>query len=326
MKKHLFYIGIIILFVCTSCAAPKYSVVNISGTPGTKIYASAMSEKPLGEIPLSGTLELQIDNKYNIYDVLFAHDAISNMRIPFALNYTKHKYSDPAVYHAGLGLGIAGSSLAFGSVTTFILDAASAGLAILIPSLAISGAGWGMLGTYKKNAKNLLYKNNFDYLPDQVTNQDLTFTMPEYEYEPRIVPVWFNEQEEQDNKSKSEVSTIKLRDNTKTIVGMYKGTCSISQDGEDVDQIDNIRLNLVRINNTTVSGVVLNAQGEELIGNAAEFQVRKKDGHFILTNKTNDNVTIDIDANGNLIYSNPSVMIEGSIYQIQVKANKDQGQ
>lgn len=324
MKKHLFYIGIIILFVCTSCAAPKYSVVNISGTPGTKIYESAVSEKPLGEIPLSGTLELQIDNRYVLYDVLFAHDAISDMKIPFALNYTKHRYSDPAVRIAGLELGTFGAIGSVVSIIPFVLGETSVGLGVLFPSLATSGVGWGMMGAYKKNCKNKLYDNNFDYLPDQVTNQDLTFTMSEYEYEPRVSPIKFNEQEEQDNKSKSEVSTIKLRDNTKTIVGIYKGTCSISQDGEDVDQIDNIRLNLVRINNTTVSGVVLNAQGEELIGNAAEFQVRKKDGHFILTNKTNDNVTIDIDANGNLIYSNPSVMIEGSIYQIQVIANKDQ--
>lgn len=322
MKKCLFYIGLVTLCLFNSCAVPKQSVVNISGTPGTHIYESPIREKPLGVIPQSGTLALTLDNKLGVWDVLFAHDSIRNVMIPFALNYTKKNYGSDAIFWTGMGMGACGISITSGGLVMTILSGLG-GLAMLIPGLALTSAGWSMFGVENKRQKEYpIYTENFDYLPNQVTNQDLELKMPEYEYEPRVSPIKSNEQEVRDDMAKAEVSTIKLRDNTKTIIGTYNGTCTISQDGDEIDQIADIQLQLTRINSTTVSGVLLDTHGKELLGKASEFQVRKRDGHFILTNKEKEDVTIDIDSNGKLIYNNPSVMIEDAIYQIQVQANK----
>lgn len=327
MKKRLFYIGLVVLCLFTSCAVPKQSVVNISGIPGTHIYESPTSEKPLGVIPESGTLALSLNNEYGgIWDVLFAHDSIRDIMIPFALNYTKHNYHRVEMGLFGMEMTIfgligVGSGILCMALSDGDSDFLNAGGAVLGAGGGLTGIGGSLWGV--SNLKqNALFEHNFDYLPNQVTNQDLELKMPEYEYEPRVSPVKSNEQEVRDDMAKAEVSTIKLRDNTKTIVGTYKGTCTISQDGDEIDQIANIQLQLARVNNTTVSGVLLDAQGNELLGKASEFQVRKRDGHFILTNKEKEDVTIDIDSNGKLIYNNPSVMIEDAIYQIQVQANK----
>lgn len=355
MKKSLFYIGLVALCLFTSCAVPKQSVVNISGVPGTHIYESPIREKPLGVIPQSGTLALTLNNEVGMWDVLFAHDSIRNIMVPFALNYTNHNYHREEMRGTGIALFSVGSAALLGGMLTMIAGGvdeqkawerynskgsyvyknksalergkAAAKEIVVAGSIPFSigaglaGAGGALWGVADLKG-NALFNNNFNYLPNQVTNQDLALKMPEYEYEPRVSPLKPKVQEVQDDLAKAEISTIKLRDNTKTIVGTYKGTCTISQDGEEIDQIANIQLQLARVNNTTVSGVLLDAQGNELLGKAAEFQVRKKDGNFVLTNKEKEDVTINIDSNGKLIYNNPSVLIEDAIYQIQVQANK----
>lgn len=163
------FIGLLALML-SSCNTPQNFVVQ--GQPGT-VICSPTNER-LAVIDNTGTAQVTLYRKNDYFHYLQAQAPGSNQWVPFALDYKDHNRTRRGVLW-GTGM-ILCSSVTVSSAATGIAFAAT-GLEAggILTAAGIGAAGCTILGLiapkYAFNAGK--YGSDYDYLPQQSTNEDL---------------------------------------------------------------------------------------------------------------------------------------------------------
>ncbi|MBQ6083737.1 MAG: hypothetical protein IJK92_05225 [Bacteroidales bacterium] len=164
MKKQIFKIIALLLTIAmlSSCSTQTFIV---HGTPGTVISNS--NNEDIAVIDKTGQANITLERKpYSHY--LLAKSPNSDVKVPFALDYKNHNRNLP---NSLICVGAAAISLA-------IAVTAGQGEPMNIPNLVIGIVG--VVGSYmafikimtNSGRENDVYRN-YDYLPNQTTNNDL---------------------------------------------------------------------------------------------------------------------------------------------------------
>ena len=302
--RKLFYIKIFLLIslILVSCGAPQRIVV--SGNPGTSIYTPYKLE--LAKIGEDGKVKVVI-NGNTYYPFLLSKEADSDTYIPFGLDYKKHSYSGckTAYWFSGL--------------TCFTMV-----------TLPIVMETQGRLN-------QLDHGYQYKYLPEHLTNEDMSFTHPKIEVvdfvaseidkaETKNKQAEVVEKEKASSKSTKSFgskSTKSFKDYSTVLAGEYVGNGTLSINGNVIEKYANIIVELHRIDNKKVAVQVGEANGVEFFGEASSYSVRKNsDGTFSLVHNDVSVATIKIDGNSKLVYLHPRVNIDGDMYTLKITANK----
>lgn len=153
---------LLIIAILSSCSTQSFVV---HGEPGTIIYNS--NNEDIAIIDKTGQANITLERKpYSHY--LLAKSPNSDVRVPFALDYKNHNRNLP------------NSLICVGAAAISVAIAVTAGQAepINIPNLVIgivgvvgSGTAFDIIMT-NPDRENDVYRN-YDYLPNQTTNNDL---------------------------------------------------------------------------------------------------------------------------------------------------------
>lgn len=176
--RTTFLTALLGLFVLTfsSCSSSQSFFVN--GYPGTVI---AMPEgNVLAQIDRTGTTQITMKRSNGYYNYLLAQSPNSDLPVPFALDYKDHNRNGAKYALEGFGgtVGIAGGIAAFGGLVGAIIKTISEGddaNTKFLGGLGLAGIGAGLVGggIYLCGSNMDQQERNYDYLPQQTTNNDI---------------------------------------------------------------------------------------------------------------------------------------------------------
>lgn len=332
MKRLIEILGIVVCVILLhSCTTSQK--VTVQGTPGTEIYSPTMER--LGVVSSNGKVSFKISSD-DYFSYLMSKNAGANELIPFALDYKRHSFIGTQILKwTGYTVVTAG---AFAALVGGFACIGGDGDEVGEPFLAAGGVA-AALGTIigmpaDMRSNQTQYEHKYKYLSVQETNQDVHFT--------QIVDVGYRKTKQNyDNNApyvsdranngspssiatrrKSSVSKRTLNDNAKLVSGSYFGTGYLTQKGKIVEEYDNIKVVILRIDNNNVNVDVFE-NGESYFSKTNKYQVTKKGKNtYILSLDGNSDALITIDNAGHLTYIHPKVNIDGEIYTLNLTANK----
>ena len=332
MKKIIELLGIVICVILLhSCTTSQK--ITVQGTPGTEIYSPAMER--LGIVGPNGKVSFKISSD-DYFSYLMSKNAGANELIPFALDYKRHSFIGTQILKwTGYTVVTVG---AFSALVGGIACIGGDGDEVGVPFLA-AGGGAAALGAIigmpaDMRSNQTQYEHKYKYLSVQETNQDVHFN--------QIVDVGYRKtKQNNDNNAphvsdranngsssstatrrKSSVSKRTLNDNAKFVSGSYFGTGYLTQKGKVVEEYDNIKVVIVRIDKNNVNVDVFE-NGESYFSKTNKYQVMKKGKNtYVLSLDGISDALITIDNAGHLTYIHPKVNIDGEIYTLNLTANK----
>lgn len=332
MKKIIELLGIVICVILLhSCTTSQK--ITVQGTPGTEIYSPAMER--LGIVGPNGKVSFKISSD-DYFSYLMSKNAGANELIPFALDYKRHSFIGTQILKwTGYTVVTVG---AFSALVGGIACIGGDGDEVGVPFLA-AGGGAAALGAIigmpaDMRSNQTQYEHKYKYLSVQETNQDVHFN--------QIVDVGYRKtKQNNDNNAphvsdranngsssstatrrKSSVSKRTLNDNAKFVSGSYFGTGYLTQKGKVVEEYNNIKVVIVRIDKNNVNVDVLE-NGESYFSKTNKYQVTKKGKNtYVLSLDGISDALITIDNAGHLTYIHPKVNIDGEIYTLNLTANK----
>lgn len=314
-------------FLASSCSTS--TVFTVYGEPGTEILTP--SKSTIATIDNTGKVSLSNPDD-NYYAFLLSHKPGSNDYIPFALDY-KHKDYTGTKVARGLGFVLAGMgtfSLTVGTIAGIIggeetMQDVGLPMIVLGGVAALLGSGFALSANSRLDQTS--HTNSYKYLPTQKTNEDIQFTKPVYEsYVPeKKRSVAITSESSYSNKSlASSSSTKKLKDNASKVEGTYIGSGTLKQGNEVIENYNDITVTLKRKTKDIVLVNVIESDGSKFFSSDGEYTIKKlSNGKYSLTLKGIKNATIEIDSRNNLIYLHPRVNIEGDVYTLSIRANKE---
>ncbi len=311
------------LFSALFVSCVSVQKISVKGTEGTKIYNP--ESKYLGTIDADGSMDIELPGG-EYYPFLLSKAPGSNLIVPFALDYIEKNYTGKITFGA-LSI-VAVSEGAVFLPLSFLFENP-------IPSLAVSGAVlglgiWGLATCGKYFFSNHIPSSfSYEYLSEHRLNSDMTFTKPVFnEPEKTLTSV---KKLETSVSSSSSVSKRQLSQKTnrtlndygKQLEGSYKGSGALTLNGENIETYTDIVIKLVRADRAMVSVNVVESNGNSYFESTSDYTIKKgNDETFVLTHASISDATIVIDKDSNLVYKHPKVDIEGGIYTLSIKANK----
>lgn len=160
----------------SSCSSSQTFFVN--GYPGTII--AYPDGNALAQIDHSGTTQITLNRNGGYYHYLLAKAPNSDLPVPFALDYKDHNRNGAKYALEGIGgtVGIAGGIALFGGLVGAIIKETSEGEdanTYFLGGLGLAGLGAGIAGgaIYVSGRNMDQQERNYDYLPQQTTNNDI---------------------------------------------------------------------------------------------------------------------------------------------------------
>lgn len=325
--RNLKYILLPLILFVASCSTSQK--ITVSGVPGTEILSPGREH--LGTIDQTGQLQLSVPSNSG-YEFLLSRTSGDGQCVPFALDYQEHNYSGaPFCFGAGLGISSAGLAAA---MVGLIMTACGVEAAIpaIITGFVAGGAGLGLgiPGDFRR--RQTAYQWNYKYLNGQSTNQDILLTDVENtgtvrHIEPQapkpvtqapVTPA----PEKSVRPATSTTSARSFKDYSKEVCGVYRGIGKLVQRGVVIENFLAISVEIQQIDKRTVS-VDVQDGGSSFFYTKMTYRVEKDaQGGYILTSTDIPAATIKINSAHNLIYTHPSVDIDGDIYSLELDCNK----
>lgn len=292
MKRiiKIFFIAIIVI-TASSCSSTKE--ICITGKPGVEIYSQYMEK--IAEIESDGKASASVSFNPETYRVvhhiMFSHEKDSDLYIPFALNFEEHKFGNNKL------------------VTAF---------AYTSPLLFFSPFTW--MGISQDEQSDL----NFQYLPEQATNQDIVFTPLKQTAEYKTLD------KSSQNISKSKANTERRRfssgsshnnnDPMSVITGRYSGKGELLDGSDVIEEYTDLSIVIKKKSENTVSVEVLASDGYSYFDEEMIYSVTKQDEQFVLKQKgANSRIVIK---NGNLSYTNHNINDGETVFTLKITADK----
>lgn len=326
-----------------SCHTTEKFTVN--ATPGTEIYAPYNLSQPIGMVPQSGKLKVELSS--DIYcGYMFSREPGSELKVPFGVDY---KNASRAGTKASFWTGLTLSGVGAGACLVGAIAMAAAGSQDdddSTTSLAIAcGVGGGvalvglpMILATEQRMKQLAYNYSFSYTKNQYALQDVQLkplANPDMPKEPSVMTVKpsrkkaisntpYTNASPLDNKSGNSTSKAKKTrgDFGKNLAGTYDGTGSLKQKGRIIEAYDNISIIITRIDKTTVSVQVVESD-EEFFESPSIYDIkRQSDGSFLLTMRDIPSAAIKIAPSGAITYTHNKVNIDNEMYHLTIKAKR----
>lgn len=332
-----------IALTAISLSCSTYQKITIYGEPDTEIFTP--DKNKIGTLSSEGKSVVTIPRDV-YYAYLLYQDKNSDKKIPFALDYKNKSFFGTKLL-SGTGFALFGIGSAISMVTGVAAiatgeDGEDMGIAPLMEAglIGMVGGGAGVLMT--SCAENEEQRERlFEYLPRQSTNQDLRFEKfvdngYKKEIGSRAVPMEENvaessrkvesvQSESYSSKAKSRSSKSKriLTDLAKQVEGTYIGSGKLLLKDETIENYQDIKVVLKRLDKNTVQVDVYESNGEAYFNESGKYSVKKIDsGKYQLTMNGIPSATITIDANKKMVYLHPKVNIDGDLYALRITASK----
>ncbi len=332
-----------IALTAISLSCSTYQKITIYGEPDTEIFTP--DKNKIGTLSSEGKSVVTIPRDV-YYAYLLYQDKNSDKKIPFALDYKNKSFFGTKLL-SGTGFALFGIGSAISMVTGVAAiatgeDGEDMGIAPLMEAglIGMVGGGAGVLMT--SCAENEEQRERlFEYLPRQSTNQDLRFEKfvdngYKKEIGSRAVPMEENvaessrkvesvQSESYSSKAKSRSSKSKriLTDLAKQVEGTYIGSGKLLLKDETIENYQDIKVVLKRLDKNTVQVDVYESNGEAYFNESGRYSVKKIDsGKYQLTMNGISSATITIDANKKMVYLHPKVNIDGDLYALRITASK----
>lgn len=317
---------------------------TVHATPGTEIYAPYNLSQPIGMVPQSGKLKVELSS--DIYcGYMFSREPGSELKVPFGIDY---KNTSRTGTKAALGAGWALTGVGTAALVAGTVGVATAGQedddsAVLFGIICGAGGGValgsaGIVAAADARMKQLAYNYSFTYLKNQYALQDVQLkplANPDTPKEPSVMTVKpsrkkaisntaYTNASPLDNKSGNATSKAKKTrgDFGKNLAGTYDGTGSLKQKGRIIEAYDNISIIITRIDKTTVSVQVVESD-EEFFESPSIYDIkRQSDGSFLLTMRDIPSAAIKIAPSGAITYTHNKVNIDNEMYHLTIKAKR----
>lgn len=322
----------VVIFALAMASCSTSQKVSIYGTPGEKIYTSG--KDLIGTIPASGELKIRMDDDDYTCFMLSTKPGEEDY-IPFALNYKyAPHYGARFSKHAGLTITCLGVTTAVIGGIVAIVDGGESVIPAVGGGLCAVGAGIGIPGSVRCTQDAYEYK--YKYLSSQATNGNFVFTHPKIEYvdfekkkaveQPKLRPRKQTEKQVAAPKQATQKARKSLGDYAKKAEGTYVGTGVISLDGEDIEELHGLTVEIKRTGSNEVSINIIESDGNDFFGVPTKYAVSKGSkkngkGSVDLTHKTIPSAIITI-REDELVYLNPKVEIDGTVYTLNISAEK----
>lgn len=316
------------ILTLSSCASSSQFVIN--GNPGEQIYTP--EGKQLGTVPNSGQLELKMES----YDAfLLSRNPQTGQVVPFGLDY---KFKSGRTKHTVTKIGC---TLFWGGVSASMLG----GLGILLVGESstmsmIAGAGLIGMGSsvflmMPSLGRNSMDEYQFEFLKQQRTNSDLIIQglmKPNIAETKEAKPLKLRPTKDESmaspgdfasvqNNAPTQKAKFKLGGNAKKIEGAYVGMGVISLRDKELETLKDMKLRVQTVDATHVEISFLESNGNDFFGMPVRYMVEKAaDNTYKLTNVSLPQNIIRITNNGEMMYDNPRVEIEGDIYRFKISA------
>ena len=346
MKKiNIILILGMMLAMLTSCHTSTQ--IAIFAEPGTEIYTPALTQ--LGVTDNSGRLVLEIDDTVH-HTFLLSHSPGSKENVPFALDY-KHRQVGGTKFREGLGMGMAfvGLGAMVGGLIPVLTNTDDlTGAFIALGGAVLGGIGCGIGAPADSRLSQTAYQYEYKYLPEQRTNQDFTFTQPEFSAwelheNTRIENLSRSQIREllsgeppQKKPSRQEVAsttvhrtigqtsskTLEVEDLAAQLEGTYLGSGKLVKGRKTIETYSGIKVILRRVSRDVVAVNVEESNSNKYFPTDSKYIILKQaDGTFTLTMDDIPSATISIDTKQRLNYQHPRVNIDNQIYELKINAN-----
>lgn len=320
--KKLYTIFVFVAFGLLFFSCKTTREITVSGIPGTDIYKPDMSK--VATIQESGSVNVKLDKK-EFLSYMISNVPGSKDFVPFALDYERKNY------HRDVNLWT-GTYLLSGGVVL-----AAVGIGLPEASLAIAGAGLIVAGTpliTSGTTSSPQAKYNFRYLPNQSTNNDVTFAdyidngVKKEIRESKKLMSFNTENSDGGNALSAALSNFK-KSSTETkaygqaVTGTYIGTGKIMLKGKQVGLLENMRILIDNVDGKFVFVDVQDSNGEPCFGTKNLYDVKSSDANtYTLSLIGNADAVIHIDDSGRMEYLHPKVEFNDEIFTLEIKASK----
>lgn len=279
----------------SSCASIQQQI-TVQGAPDTKIYNAEFEH--LGTIQANGTTQIGI-SKSTFDPYLLSWSENYKTFIPFAIDYKESNHHRRIV-----------------SIPAWI---------------TYFGGLWQL---HYLSCNKAYINHQFEYLPEQQTHQDLSFTNYEDKGPKRKIGGQEVETEELTaTPSTHSAATSKdlpgasqsaktFKDLGNLVSGTYVGTGKLILKGKTIEEYGNMQVVLTKINKNSVNVKVIESSGENFFSSENRYGIEKKEGKYSLTLQGIPTATITIDKNGRLSFRHPKVNIDGDMYTLEISAAK----
>lgn len=341
MNKIIIHILVIAAIALSLASCSTSQKISIYGTPGENIYTTDLHH--VGTIPASGMLKIKTpDSNYEAF--MLSTKPGEKTLIPFGLNYknASHtgtrvaKYAGIAVAGAGVGTALIGAICMIAASSQDDEDNTSLFGTVTAVGAAVGGLGvsFGMPADYRCGQE--AYEFKYKYLPSQETNGNFVFTVPDIKYvtieeskpveQPKLRPRQQNKQSNTAKATAPQKARKTLVDFAKKAEGEYVGTGVIMLDGEEIEVVNGLTVKIVRSGSNEVAVNIIESDGNDFFGAPAKYKAAKGDkkngkSSINLTHFTIPTALITI-KDEELVYLNPLVEIDGTIYHFNITAEK----
>lgn len=282
MKRiiKIFFIAIIVITV-NSCSSTKE--ICITGKPEVEIYSQYMEK--ITEIASDGKASASVSlfdpQDIVVNHIMFSHEKDSDLYIPFALNFEEHKFG---------------------------FNKALTGFAFTSPLLLLSPFFW--ICTFQDVQSGL----NFQYLPEQATNQDIVFTPLKQTAEYKTLDK--NTERRKFNSGGSQSN----KDQMSVITGTYSGKGELLDGSDVIEEYTDLSIVIKKKSENTVSVEVLASDGYSYFDEEMIYSVNRQDNQYVLKQKgSNSRIVIK---NGNLSYTNHNINDGETVFTLKITADK----
>ena len=323
---------LVMVAILSSCSTMEK--FQVSGTPNTEIYTPDL--KHVGTINAAGKANIKLTSDA-YYAFLFSKAPGAENYIPFALDYNRKKRTGLKLQE-GLGytLAIPGCITAIAGTILLAVDSeSSAAGPVLGAGLGLTLAGVAIGAPASSKLSQTAYYHQFKYIESQQVNDDINLSTPVFkepgkedgQEDKRLEKTIESAQSVEELSSVSrktigEKSSKTLKDNGKSIAGVYIGTGSLTQGEENIEIYKDIKVELKRVNKNEVDVNVIESDGNKIFDTASGYKIEKNgENAYTLTHQTIKDAKIDISSDGKLTYIHSKVNIEGSIYVLKISAN-----
>lgn len=341
--KNIVKLITVLLFWSMINSCSTFQNITIFGEPGTEIYTPNLEK--VGTIKSDGKGEITLPRN-GYYPFLLSGNGVADVKIPFALDYKNKSYHGArmlwGVEFASAVTGTAASLIGTIAIVASEEAAENTEITRLMAVGGIVGSGaCGIGAVTDTRLKETQRQWQFEYLSKQSTNQDLRFEkFVDYGYKKEIgnksVPVeenvaesgWKVESARSESsssaaKSRSSKSKRTLTDLTRQVEGTYIGSGKLLLKDETIENYQDIKVVLKRLDKNTVQVDVYESNGESYFNESGKYSVKKIDsGKYQLTMNGISSATITIDSDKKMVYLHPKVNIDGDLYTLRIFAGK----
>ena len=314
-------------FVAMLSSCYTSSKFIVEAVPGTEILTP--DRVPVAVADNQGKAKVIISDD-EFYAFLLSHQPGTQDYIPFALDYKYKSYTGTRVqYWLGWFLACGGMIPTIVGVVAVAQGDDDTALPLfgLGAGMIVAGTAMGFPANCRSDQRN--QDNQYKFLSQQRTNQDLPITIPilvsenvsrEKPVQPKQVVA------EADS---STVSTRKigqrsnktLKDYGTQLQGTYIGTGKLTKGKETIESYNGITVIITRMDKDMVLVNVVESNGEPFFPSESQYKVEKKNNNsYELTLEGINSAKIKIDKDKNCLYLHPRVNIDGDLYTLSIDA------